>query len=567
MIEHHAPVSGVDALGDRLIATAGYDNQVILWDAVSGAALGRGLHDHLANQCRFSSCGRYLVSASSDYTARIWSLPGLRLLSVLGPHDDDVEMAAFDASGERVATASRDGSLRVFTRDGRLLRRFRGHTADVLSVEWVDGGELVSSSDDGTVRRWNFDTGRLIDTLDFGGVETDTFALLRSSVPAGSDSCRRLCVGNDRGELILVSGSSQRVLRCHDAGIKRVVSGPDHLVLTTSYDRTAKLWRARPEGDLDPVADVPVPLVVWPRSAAFVDRGRLVFGTFGTTYASLDVASRRWDLSRVHPTHGVNGMWVDGGTWTVGDAGVVRRDGRVIGEVGSLCNFVVAAGDRMVTGGQAGRLFDARTGEVLHEHRSPLNCAAHFAAAGQERLAVGTYTGEALVFAVSGRSLSHLATVALHENAVKGLAANGRHLFSVCATGAAAFHDLATLTSALELKGAHTKIANGAAALPDGRFVSVGRDLMLRTWSLEMSTAVKTPHDHSVKCVAVSPTGSLLATGAYDGTVAVYDWCREEWLATARPTASGISCIAAGPEPGTFLAGSYDGHVYRVAPS
>jgi WD40 repeat protein len=561
VIGHYAPVSGVDTLGDRLVATAGYDNQVILWDAASRMALARGVHDHLANHCRFSGCGRYLVSASSDYTARVWTVPGLRLHSVLGPHDDDVEMAAFDPAGERVATASRDGSLRVFTRDGRLLRRLRGHSADVLSVEWVDGGHLASSSDDGTVRRWDPDGGRLLDTLDFGGVETDTFAFM----PAAGAERGRLCVGNDRGELTLVSGDDRRVMRCHDAGIKRVVAGPDDLVLTTSYDRTAKLWRARPGADLDLMATVPLPLTVWPRSAGFIDAGRLVFGTFGSTYACLDVVSRRWDLSGVRPTPGINGICVDGGTWTVGDAGIVRRDGQAVGEVGSLCNFLVAAGGRVLTGGQAGRLFDARTAEVVHEHRSPLNCAVSFTTAGQGRLAVGTYTGEALVFDVSGPSLTHLATVALHDNAVKALAANGTHLLSVCATGAAGLHALATMETILDLPSAHTKIANGAAVLPDGRFVSVGRDLMLRTWSPDMSTAVKTPHDHSVKCVAASPTGSLLVTGAYDGTVAVYDWRREEWVGFERPTTSGISCVAAAPEPGVFLAGSYDGQVYRVA--
>ena len=53
MIEHTAPISGVDAYG-TMVATAGYDNRVILWDSITRTALAEGRHDHLANQCRFS---------------------------------------------------------------------------------------------------------------------------------------------------------------------------------------------------------------------------------------------------------------------------------------------------------------------------------------------------------------------------------------------------------------------------------------------------------------------------------------------------------------------------------
>src|SRR5262245_43173870 len=119
MIHHVSPISGVDALGDAYVATAGYDNQVILWDVRSKTAVARGCHDHLANQCRFSACGRFLASASSDTTARLWAMPSMRLLAVMGDHEDDVEMAVPCPDSRRVATASRDHRVRVFDFAGR----------------------------------------------------------------------------------------------------------------------------------------------------------------------------------------------------------------------------------------------------------------------------------------------------------------------------------------------------------------------------------------------------------------------------------------------------------------
>jgi WD40 repeat protein len=71
-MHHVGPIAGVAAHGSW-IASAGYDNRLILWDATSRRALARSAHDHLVNACAFSHDGRYLVSASSDYSARIWS--------------------------------------------------------------------------------------------------------------------------------------------------------------------------------------------------------------------------------------------------------------------------------------------------------------------------------------------------------------------------------------------------------------------------------------------------------------------------------------------------------------
>jgi WD40 repeat protein len=108
-MHHVGPIAGVAAHGSW-IASAGYDNRLILWDATSRRALARSAHDHLVNACAFSHDGRYLVSASSDYSARIWSLPDLRLIAVLGGHGDDVDMARFSPDDALVATCALDRS-------------------------------------------------------------------------------------------------------------------------------------------------------------------------------------------------------------------------------------------------------------------------------------------------------------------------------------------------------------------------------------------------------------------------------------------------------------------------
>jgi WD40 repeat protein len=156
--------------------------------------------------------------------------------------------------------------------------------------------------------------------------------------------------------------------------------------------------------------------------------------------------------------------------------------------------------------------------------------------------------------------------VVLHDGAVKSVAASEDELFSVCASGAAVLFELRTLEPRARWARAHDKIANSAVWLSGRRFASVSRDRCLRLWEGDrLLERIATPHEHSIKCLAVH--GSVIATGAYDGTAAFYDTCSRRWLQTERPTAAGISGLSWDPSTASFAASSYDGHVYRVGSS
>ncbi|HEV7805080.1 MAG TPA: WD40 repeat domain-containing protein [Solirubrobacteraceae bacterium] len=556
MIEHRGPISGVAADG-ALVATAGYDNQVILWDADRKQAISRAFHDHLANQCSFTPCGRFLLTSSSDHTARLWKVPSLQLVAVLADHDDDVESCAAHPELELVATASRDHGVRVYDFDGVLVRHLEGHTADVISVAWIGEDLLVSSSDDGTIRRWATGTGECLDTLSMHGVETDTIAVAEDGT---------IFAGDDSGTITVIDGDTASRIQAHDAGIKRIVySASARMLVSLSYDRTASIWRRN--GTLELVVSADLPPVIWPRSCAFLGDDKLVFATFGSSYATYDIPTGTWDVEGVHDTISLNAVApYDGGRLTVGDAGVVRRDGAPLRKLPSLCNFLTAAGPVVITGGQTGQVFDALSGRMLHQHRSPLNCGAAFERDGVRHVMVGTYTGEGLVFRVDDDGeVEHVDTVELHANAVKGVAVADGVIFSVCADTAVAFHATEDLRLLQRQDAAHDRIANGCVALGDAGFASVGRDHKLRLWRDLRGEPVDTPHTHSIKCVAASSDGDVVATGSYNGRIALYDRRGRRWTRVIRPTAAGISSIAYDATNGVFLASSYDGAVHEVA--
>jgi WD40 repeat protein len=557
-LSHHGPIAGIAAHGGWL-ATAGYDNRVILWDSHSRQPLARGCHDHLVNQCAFSSDGRWLVSASSDYSARVWALPSMQLQAVLRGHGDDVDMAVFSPDDVRIATCALDRCVRVFDLEGRCLLSLRGHTGNVLSLAWSkDGRELVTSSVDGTIRHWDTVHGVELRCTDLS-VRTDSVEISAAGV---------VYAGDDFGRIAIIQGGELRFVQAHGVGIKKIALDSQRATLVSlSYDRTIAVWQVDQNGELTALRRSTLPDCAWARAAAVLPDGRIAVGTFGSSYALFDARDGSWDLDGVVVGPAINAVLeVERQIYAVGDAGRVWVDGAPAAELGSLCNFLVAAAGQVYAGGQLGRLFEAATGRVVYEHHAPLICAVAFERAGAPHLAVGSYTGEVLILAVERSGAAALVqTLAIYDNAVKGLSCSAGLLFSVCASTDIAWHRLDDGAPVRRVDQAHERIANACCAIGDGRFASVGRDRSLRLWDGEHTEAHASPHLNSVKCMAVNEDRTAVMTGCYGGTLAQFDLRERCWTSVHRPTASGISSITWDRRGQRFLAASYDGGIYAVA--
>jgi len=557
-MQHRGPIAAIAASGPY-VATAGYDNQVIVWSADRREALSRGLHDHLVNHCAFNSQGSLLVSASSDYSARVWEVPSMRLRACLLGHSDDVDMAVFSPDDRLIATCALDLTIRIFDLSGTCLSLLSGHTGNIISVAWTrDGKGLVSCGVDGTIREWDATKGCETRCTDLSGVRTDTLVI---------DADGRIFAGDDDGRIVTIIDGEASFIEAHKAGIKKITYDEvSRRLVSLSYDRSLAIWQVKGTRELVEVSRDIFPALVWARSAALLDSHRIAVGTFGSTYAIYDSLTRTWDLDGIVADPSLNAVTVlDDAVYAIGDAGVLKRNGQEVGKTGSLCNFLLAGAERLYTGGQLGCLFDARTGEVLYQHHSPLNCATSFLRNGISHLAIGAYTGEALIFAEgTGGRLDLVDALPLHDNAIKGLASCKGRLFSVCANTSIAWHDVSDFREVRRVRKAHERIANGCCRIGEG-FASIGRDLKLRLWFEDRDDVYQTPHPNSVKCIAASEDGRWLMTGAYTGTVAGFDMASKEFVSFQRLTASGISSLAFEAGKDRFLASAYDGVIYPVA--
>jgi toxoflavin biosynthesis protein ToxC len=137
---HVGSIRGVAAHEQGYIATAGDDGRVILWNKATGKSVSGSSHNDVVNDCAFSRDGRYLVTSSDDWTARLWPVPDLSLKTVLAGHGDDVTISAFHPVEKLIATASRDYFVRVYDFDARLVAKFSAVVGDVAWLDWAEEG-------------------------------------------------------------------------------------------------------------------------------------------------------------------------------------------------------------------------------------------------------------------------------------------------------------------------------------------------------------------------------------------------------------------------------------------
>ncbi|PZW41874.1 WD-40 repeat-containing protein [Humitalea rosea] len=147
---HGGPVRAL-ATAPGLLASAGFDSAVILWDPAAGTAR-RVLRWHAGgvNALAMLADGR-LASAGADGRIALWHPedPGPDPAQVLGGHTAPVAGLAAAPDG-RLASAGWDGAVRIWGPDAV----FTAHQGPVNAVAFRDDGVLASAGFDGTVRLW-----------------------------------------------------------------------------------------------------------------------------------------------------------------------------------------------------------------------------------------------------------------------------------------------------------------------------------------------------------------------------------------------------------------------------
>ncbi len=479
-------------------------------------------------------------------------------------------VARFLPDGQQLATASWDGTIRLWDLASGTSRILRGHAGRVLGMTIShDGSTLASRDDHGELRAWNVASGA--STLLVADMP------VHSGTPLFVDEDRAVLVQAPDGHLRLVDVKTGSQRSLPDNGMLSYDVASDRVMLAVGTTTGLELWHLR-DGTVRHVGHFPVAQVVWAgdgRSLAAVEPDFTihVVAASGTSIAVLD-DDRNFGRVVVSPNgrrlvRGGNGtlhMWdLDSGAskqlavqsasfdhvWFMPDGeGVLtidREDELMLWRLDDGSRFVfpthglsvreldiAADGRSMATISHDGTARVWRLDEGLPRVLLPMDpdylCNAalspdgtHVAALhGPAVIAIETRTGArtSLGSVPPGTRVGEF-TGAVPRDGWVVWAPDGR---TVAATDPAGTIHLYALAGGppRELPG-HTGLVTGLAFSRDGRtLLSAGVDATLRLWDVERGTVTVVQVGRPVHALAADPSGRLVATGDDQGGVRLW---------------------------------------------
>ena len=179
---------------------------------------------------------RLIATASNDKTVKLWNRDGMLLKTL--KHIATVYRVAFSPDSRMIVSGSLDGSVKLWRVDGTLVKTIQAHQAPVWGVAFSPDGKLIASaSADKTVKVWRVD-GTLLKT--FIGHQQAVW-----KVTFSPDNQIVVSAGVDKTvKLWSVDGRLLKTLEGHQKSVWDVVfCNQANLMVSVSDDRTAKLWK------------------------------------------------------------------------------------------------------------------------------------------------------------------------------------------------------------------------------------------------------------------------------------------------------------------------------------
>jgi eukaryotic-like serine/threonine-protein kinase len=220
---------------------------------------------HTVTRVAFSPDGRQLATACRDGLIRLWNSSDGSMVRTFDEPNPSALTLAFHPGGSRIASSGIDGRIKIWDcATGRLLRTLNGHAGTVYCVAYSPDGHRLAAGDGfppweavehlrtpGIVKVWNEATGDEFFTLrghtqNVMGMEFSPDGRRLATVSGAALAVP--LVANKPGELLIwdvQNGTRIRAVHGHDGPLTSVAYSPDGKTLaTSSWDRTVKLWDA-----------------------------------------------------------------------------------------------------------------------------------------------------------------------------------------------------------------------------------------------------------------------------------------------------------------------------------
>ena len=226
---------------DGLWAFSPRSETVDVWDVSAGSKIAE-LEGHQAYIQGLSATpdGRWLATASSDETVRVWDITAAAESRML-KHPDQVRCVYMTPDGQYVISGAQDHTVRVWdTRRTEGKARIVVHADGVSDVAVSPDGRVAASAGGDAIHLWDIRTARRLRSISAPGVRFSKLAF------TGND---RILAGewsDESSDLTLwdtTTGRGAGRMRGHRAGIWALAASPDgRYVLSGSRDLTFRFW-------------------------------------------------------------------------------------------------------------------------------------------------------------------------------------------------------------------------------------------------------------------------------------------------------------------------------------
>src|SRR5271166_3318889 len=103
-------------------------------------------HKGLVYSVAFSPDGKVLATAGFDNDVKLWDFASGKEIRTLTGHSGAVYCVAYNKDGTLLASSSLDGTIRLWNgADGKFVREIKGHTGIVDSVVFSPDGKILAS--------------------------------------------------------------------------------------------------------------------------------------------------------------------------------------------------------------------------------------------------------------------------------------------------------------------------------------------------------------------------------------------------------------------------------------